>query len=141
MSKRISFIVALTILAVIVVACAPAPTPVPPTVAAKPITFGVILVGPYNDHGWSEAHYTAAQYVKSKLPGADFIYLDKLNPADRPGTTLETSRQRYEIQGSQTRLDHLGRFSDRYTHRRAEIPGYDVHQRLGRSRVERGQEL
>ena len=68
-----------------------APTAVPPTATAapKPITFGVILVGPYNDHGWSEAHYTAAQYVKSKLPGSDFIYLDKLNPADRPGTTLE----------------------------------------------------
>lgn len=68
-----------------------APTAVPPTATAapKPITFGVVLVGPYNDHGWSEAHYTGAQYVKSKLPGSDFIYIDKLNPADRPGTTLE----------------------------------------------------
>lgn len=72
----------------------PKPTTVPtvaPTVAptTAPVKFGIVLVGPYNDHGWSEAHYTAAQYVKSKLPGSDFIYLDKLNPADRPGTTLE----------------------------------------------------
>ncbi len=66
-----------------------APTAVPPTAAPAPVKFGIVLVGPYNDHGWSEAHYTAAQYVKSKLPGSDFIYLDKLNPADRPGTTLE----------------------------------------------------
>ncbi len=48
-----------------------------------------MLVGPYNDHGWSEANYIAANYVKSKIPGADFIYLDKLNSSDRPGTTLE----------------------------------------------------
>ena len=91
MSKRILLIVTLIALAVIIAACAPAPTPAP-TAAPKPaagITFGIVLVGPYNDHGWSEAHYAAAQYVKSKLPGSDFIYLDKLNPADRPGTTLE----------------------------------------------------
>lgn len=60
-----------------------------PTAAAKPITFGIVLVGPYNDHGWSEAHYIAANYVKSKIPGSDFTYIDKLNSADRPGTTLE----------------------------------------------------
>ena len=51
--------------------------------------FGVILVGPYNDHGWSEAHYTAGQYVEQQIPGTKMIYLDKLNPADRKGTTLE----------------------------------------------------
>ena len=52
-------------------------------------TFGVVLVGPYNDHGWSEAHYTAGKYVEGKIPGAKMIWLDKLNPADRKGTTLD----------------------------------------------------
>ncbi|HEX9077542.1 MAG TPA: hypothetical protein VF932_17280, partial [Anaerolineae bacterium] len=69
-----------------------APTAAPttaPTTAAAAVKFGIVLVGPYNDHGWSEAHYIAANYAKSKMPGSDFIYLDKLNPADRPGTTLE----------------------------------------------------
>ena len=51
--------------------------------------FGVVLVGPYNDHGWSEAHYTAGQYVEQNLPGTKMVWLDKLNPADRPETTLE----------------------------------------------------
>ena len=51
--------------------------------------FGVVLVGPYNDHGWSEAHYTAGQYAEKQLSGAKMIYLDKLNPADRKGATLE----------------------------------------------------
>jgi simple sugar transport system substrate-binding protein len=54
-----------------------------------PFTFGVVLVGPYNDHGWSEAHYTAGKYVEKKIPGAKMIWLDKLNPADRKGTTLD----------------------------------------------------
>ncbi|MBC7238135.1 MAG: BMP family ABC transporter substrate-binding protein, partial [Chloroflexi bacterium] len=51
--------------------------------------FGVILVGPYNDHGWSEAHYTAGKYVEEKVPNTRMIYFDKLNPADRKGVTLE----------------------------------------------------
>jgi len=103
MPKKLLLIVMLALAVALIAACAPAPTPAPtpapPTAApaAKPtdapkaagVLFGVILVGPYNDHGWSEAHYQGAQYVKSKLPGSDFIYLDKLNPADRPGTTLE----------------------------------------------------
>jgi simple sugar transport system substrate-binding protein len=54
-----------------------------------PFTFGVVLVGPYNDHGWSEAHFTAGKYVEGKIPGAKMIWLDKLNPADRKGTTLD----------------------------------------------------
>ena len=51
--------------------------------------FGVVLVGPYNDHGWSEAHYQAGKYVEEKVSNTRMIYLDKLNPADRQGTTLE----------------------------------------------------
>ena len=52
----------------------------------KPFVFGLLLVGPYNDHGWSQAHYEAGQYVEQKL-GAKMLYVDKVNPADRPGTT------------------------------------------------------
>lgn len=25
--------------------------------ADEPFTFGMLLVGPYNDHGWSQAHF------------------------------------------------------------------------------------
>jgi simple sugar transport system substrate-binding protein len=59
----------------------------PPT--GEEFLFGVIMVGPYNDHGWSEAHYTAGEYIEQNLPGAKMIWLDKLNTADRPETTLE----------------------------------------------------
>ena len=53
---------------------------------AKPFKFAILLVGPYNDHGWSQAHYDAAQYAAQKM-GAEMLYVDKVNPADRPGTT------------------------------------------------------
>lgn len=50
--------------------------------------FGMLMVGPFNDRGWSQAHYDAGLYVESKLPGVKMLYLDKVNPADRPGLTL-----------------------------------------------------
>jgi len=89
--KHRTFLVVLTLVviaATLGAACGPAatPTPAPP----KAVTFGVILVGPYNDHGWSEAHYTAGQYVEQKLPGTKMIWLDKLNAADRKGVTLDS---------------------------------------------------
>jgi len=56
--------------------------------AEKPFTFGLLLVGPYNDHGWSQAHYDGGRYVEAKVPGTKMIYIDKVNPADRPGVTI-----------------------------------------------------
>ena len=54
----------------------------------KPMIFGLLLVGPYNDHGWSQAHFDGGQYVEGKVPGTKMIYIDKVNPADRPGVTI-----------------------------------------------------
>ena len=56
--------------------------------ADKPLTFGMLLVGPYNDKGYSQAQYEGGKYVEAKLPGAKMLYLDKVNPADRPGVTI-----------------------------------------------------
>ena len=39
--------------------------------AAAELTFGMILVGPQNDHGWSQAHYEAGQYVEEQLGAED----------------------------------------------------------------------
>lgn len=60
----------------------------PAAQAADDFIFGVLLVGPYNDKGYSQAHYEAGKYVEEKMPGAKMIYLDKVNPADRPGFTI-----------------------------------------------------
>jgi simple sugar transport system substrate-binding protein len=56
--------------------------------ADEPFTFGLLLVGPYNDKGYSQAQYEGGKYVEAKLPGSKMIYLDKVNPADRPGVTI-----------------------------------------------------
>lgn len=75
------------------------PVVVNPPVADEPFVFGMLLVGPYNDHGWSQAHYEAGKYVEEKL-GATMIYLDKVNPADRPGTTPDQLAGELVAQGA-----------------------------------------
>ncbi|MDQ7032354.1 MAG: BMP family ABC transporter substrate-binding protein [Desulfonauticus sp.] len=55
----------------------------------KPFTFALLLVGPYNDHGWSQAHYEAGKALEQESHGKlKMIYIDKVNPADRPGITV-----------------------------------------------------
>ncbi len=116
MSKRLWFIASLLIIsALALAACQPAATPTaapqppaeqpaqppaeepaqppaeepaqPPAEEPEEFVFGMLLVGPYNDRGWSQAHYDAGLYVEEKIPGTKMIYIDKVNPADRPGTT------------------------------------------------------
>lgn len=66
---------------------APAAEPTAPPAAPEEFIFGMLMVGPYNDHGYSEAHYNGGLYVEKNIPGTKMIYIDKVNTADRPGTT------------------------------------------------------
>ena len=63
-------------------------------------TFGMILVGPQNDHGWSQANYDAGKYVEEQL-GATMIVLDKVNPSDRPETSVDQVAADMIDQGAQ----------------------------------------
>jgi simple sugar transport system substrate-binding protein len=63
--------------------------------------FGMVLVGPYNDGGWSQANYEGGLYVEDKLPGAKMVYVDKANTTDRPGTTVEQLAEGLVAQGAQ----------------------------------------
>jgi len=56
--------------------------------AENPFIFGLLLVGPYNDRGYSQAHFEGGEYAQKKVPGTRMIYIDKVNPADRPGVTI-----------------------------------------------------
>lgn len=67
----------------------PSNEPADTTDQVEPIKFGMILVGPKNDHGWSQAHYTGGEYVVSNLEGAELIVFESLNPADKPEATVE----------------------------------------------------
>ncbi len=63
-----------------------------PVVEAPPaeeFVFGVVLVGPKNDHGWSQAHYEGGLYIEQNLPGSRMIVFESLNSADKPEATLE----------------------------------------------------
>jgi simple sugar transport system substrate-binding protein len=70
----------------IVVGEAPPPEP---EVEAEPVTFGMILVGPKNDRGWSQAHHEGGLYVEENLDGSRMIVFESLNPGDKPEATLE----------------------------------------------------
>jgi simple sugar transport system substrate-binding protein len=56
--------------------------------AKKQFVFGMLLVGPKDDHGWSQAHFEAGKYLEQKL-GAKMIFLDKVNSADKPSVKAE----------------------------------------------------
>jgi simple sugar transport system substrate-binding protein len=62
--------------------------PTETTAAAEPLVFGMILVGPQDDRGWSQAHFEAGKYLEEQL-GARMIVIDKVNPADRPDTSVQ----------------------------------------------------
>ncbi len=75
------FLVVLVALALVAGACGE-------EVSGEDFTFGMILVGPSGDRGWSQAHYEAGQYVEEQL-GAKMIFLDKVNVADLPDKTVD----------------------------------------------------
>ncbi len=79
---------------------APAEETTTTTEAMEEFTFGMILVGPENDRGWSQAHREGGEYVAEQL-GATMIVLDKVNPADRPETTVEQVVDDMIAQGAQ----------------------------------------
>lgn len=84
------------------VGASPSPTPAETetTEPAEPFVFGMILVGPQNDRGWSQAHFEAGRYVEENL-GARMIVIDKVNPADRPETSVEQVAADMIDQGAQ----------------------------------------
>ncbi len=56
-------------------------------VASESFKLGLILVGPQDDHGWSQAQFEGASYAVSKA-GGELITIDKVNPADSPNVTV-----------------------------------------------------
>ncbi|HWQ45670.1 MAG TPA: BMP family ABC transporter substrate-binding protein [Longilinea sp.] len=97
-SGRIWIIVSiLVVVAMMAAACQPATQ----QAASGPITFGMLLVGPYNDHGWSEATYNGALYAQQQIADSEFVYLDNVNTSSRPGTTPEQLAEDLLTRGSQ----------------------------------------
>ncbi|MCW5878254.1 MAG: BMP family ABC transporter substrate-binding protein [Anaerolineales bacterium] len=89
--KKVVFAVLLS-LTLVLGACAPAASQPDAAAgedaAAEGLTIGLILVGPRNDHGWSQAHYEGGLFVEEHLPGSQVIVFESLNPADKPEATV-----------------------------------------------------
>jgi simple sugar transport system substrate-binding protein len=98
-SKRSWLFVSVLLIAVLVLSACKTPTAAPtvaptkapateapvvvtteaPTAApVEPLTIGLLMVGPANDAGWSQAHFDSMAYVKEKLPGTELIYLENV---------------------------------------------------------------
>lgn len=73
-AKRAWILVSVLIIAVLILSACAKPTAEP----AKPLTVGLLMVGPANDAGWSQAHFDSMTYVKEKLPGTELIYLENV---------------------------------------------------------------
>ncbi len=76
------------------------------------LTFGVVLVGPANDRGWSQAHAEGAAYVEENIPGSQAILFESLNPADKPEATLEGVVDDMVSQGAQLILTTSDEFEE-----------------------------
>lgn len=76
------------------------------------LVFGVVLVGPANDRGWSQAHAEGARYVEENIPGATAIIFESLNPADKPEATLEGVVDDMVSQGAQMVLTTSDEFEE-----------------------------
>jgi simple sugar transport system substrate-binding protein len=71
-----------------------------PAAAQDEFVFGLVLVGPQNDGGWSQAAYEGGKYVEEHVPGSKMLVFEKLNPADSPEVTLESVVQEMVDQGA-----------------------------------------
>ncbi|MEW6092615.1 MAG: BMP family ABC transporter substrate-binding protein, partial [Chloroflexota bacterium] len=65
-------------------------------------TFGIVLVGPYNDHGWTQAHYEAGLYIEENIPGATMIYIENVYTGSPvlTGTTVSQIAEQLVAQGA-----------------------------------------
>ena len=79
MSRKLSLLLSLLLLLVLIV---------PVTAQDDEFVFGVVLVGPQNDRGWSQSHTEGGRYVEEKLPNTTMLLFESLNPADTPEATL-----------------------------------------------------
>lgn len=65
------------------------------------IIFGMVLVGPEDDRGWSQAHFEGGQYIEENLDGAQMLVFESLNPADSPEVSLRDVVDIFVSEGAQ----------------------------------------
>ncbi|MDT8305536.1 MAG: BMP family ABC transporter substrate-binding protein [Anaerolineae bacterium] len=90
MKKRAAYLTGILLSLLVAVACyAPEPTvtPVVEEVDTE-FVFGMVLVGPKDDHGWSEAHYNGGKYIEEHIADSRMLLMESLNPDAQPDKAL-----------------------------------------------------
>jgi simple sugar transport system substrate-binding protein len=88
--------------------------------------FGILLVGPYNDNGWSTATYKGAEYVTSKMDNAQFLYADNVNTSANPNTTAAQFAEQLLERGAQAIIFNSDDMKDGVTEFTAAHPDIPV---------------
>ena len=73
----------------------------PAVIAQDEYVFGMVLVGPADDRGWSQSHFEGGQYVEANMSNARMLVFESLNPADAPETTLADVVELFVEEGAQ----------------------------------------
>jgi simple sugar transport system substrate-binding protein len=82
MSRKLTFLIVVCSLVLLV--------GIPALAQDEEFVFGLVLVGPNSDQGWSQAHYESALRVQETVPNTRMLVFESLNPADAPEATLES---------------------------------------------------
>ena len=69
--------------------------------AQDDFVFGLVLVGPADDRGWSQSHFEGGSYVEAQMPNTRMLVFESLNPADSPETTLADVVELFVDEGAQ----------------------------------------
>ncbi len=85
------------------VPAAPTATEAPTTApSAEPFTIGILLVGPKNDQGFSQATFDGVQYVIQNVPNTKLVYLENVysGSPSYPGQTASQLAEQLVSQGA-----------------------------------------
>jgi simple sugar transport system substrate-binding protein len=72
-----------------------------PSLAQDEFVFGMVLVGPKNDGGWSQAHYEGGVYVAETLEGVTFLEPQENINAGNPDVPFDAAVSALIDQGAQ----------------------------------------
>jgi len=139
-SKRTWLVVSvLLVLAMALSACGKAASTAAPAETTAPVAtdatgscgadefcFGILLVGPYNDNGWSTATYLGAQYVTEKMSKVRFLYADNVNTSSNPNTTAAQFAEQLLARGAKVIIFNSDDMKDGVTEFTAAHPDVPV---------------
>lgn len=123
---RKSLLLAVSLIMVAAMTLTACTTKVASTTSTSPFIFGMLLVGPYNDNGWSTATYLGGQYVQDKIPNTEFIYADNVNTSSNPTTTAAQFAEQLLARGAKVIIFNSDDMKDGVTEFTAAHPDVPV---------------